>query len=105
MSGFLRRRVSLWAPARVADAGGGGATLYAEFAEVWAAVQRLAAVRDVAGDRGRLLRRAAATIRWRSDVALGQRFRAGGVFYDLVSIEAGDAREKRLVLVGEEATP
>lgn len=103
MSGFLRHRIELWSQARQADAGGGGAQLWTSFATVWARVERLAAVRDFGGDRAGHLRRAAATIRLRSDIALGQRFRAAGVFYDIVSVEAGDAREKRLVLIGEEA--
>jgi head-tail adaptor len=103
VSGFLRHRVELWSKARQADGGGGGAHLWTSFATVWARVDRLAAVRDFGGDRASHLRRATATIRFRSDVALGQRFRSGGVFYDIVSVEAGDAREKRLVLVGEEA--
>lgn len=105
MSGLLRRRVSLWAPARLADGGGGGRILYTEQAVVWAAVTRLAAVRDVGGDSGRFLRRTATTIRGRADVALGWRVRADGVFYEIVSIEPADAREKRLTLVGEEILP
>ena len=103
MSGFLRHRVELWSSARQADAGGGGAQLWTQFAAVWARVERLAAVRDFGGDRSQHLRRATAIIRTRSDVALGHRFRAGGVFYDIVSIEPGDLRETRLLLVGEEA--
>lgn len=105
MSGFLRHRIELWSRAREADPGGGGAQLWTLFATAFARVERLAAVRDFGGDRSGFLRRAAATIRTRTDVALGQRFRAGGVFYDVVSIEAGDGREKRLVLIGEEARP
>lgn len=90
---------------RAPDAGGGGAELWTVFALLWARVERLAAVRDFAGDKSSFLRRATATIRARADVEVGQRFRAGGTFFDIVAIEPGDAREKRLVLVGEEARP
>lgn len=105
MSGFLRHRIELWSAARQADAGGGAAQLWTSFATVWARVERLAAVRDFGGDRAGHLRRASATIRTRLDVALGQRFRAGGVFYDIISIEPGDVGETRLTLIGEEARP
>ncbi len=105
MSGFLRHRIELWSRAREADGGGGGAALWTSFAVVWAKIDRLAAVRDFGGDKAAYLRRATATIRARTDVGPGQRFRASGVFYDIVSVEAGDARERRLVLVGEEARP
>lgn len=103
MSGFLKRRVSLWRASRGPDGGGGFSRLYTEYATVWAAVDRLAAVRDFGGDRTRFARRAAATVRARGDVTLGDRFRVGGVFYDIVSIEAGEARETLFVLIGEEA--
>lgn len=105
MSAFLGRRVGLWAEHRAADEGGGAGRVWAEFATVWAAVARLPSVRDFGGDKNTFLRRAAATIRKRIDIDVGQRFYWDGAFFDIVSIEADDPREKRLVLIGEEARP
>ncbi|GAB4525468.1 MAG: hypothetical protein Kow00133_14050 [Amphiplicatus sp.] len=102
MTGALNQLIELLAPARVSDEAGGASETWTVYATAWAAIERLAAAREGAGPREVFRRRAAATIRTRSNVAIGHRARIGGDDYDIVSIE-GAARSDRLVLVCEEA--
>jgi len=57
---------------------------------------------DFAGDRSNRLKRIAATIRYRTDVILGQQLRFDNDNYEVVSVE-DDEIGRRLTLVCEEA--
>lgn len=104
MIGRLRERVTLEAPQRTPDAGGGAAIAYAAEATVWAAVAPERGGEPQA-DQGRSARRYALTIRHRSDVAPGWR----AVWAGRVLIVRGrreDAAPSRfLILDCEEAAP
>ena len=101
MIGALRNRVDLLTPSRLPDNGGGARVDWLAGPALWAQVDRLSSTRDFSGDRERRLRRIAATVRYRNDIALGDRLRFDGAVYDIVSIEDG-ADDRRLVLVCEE---
>lgn len=101
----MRHLIDILSPSRTPDEAGGAAVSWALVETVWARVERLAGSRDFAGDRTNRLRRIAATIRFRSDVGLGQRIDDQGVRYEIVSIEAPDGPDRYLVLVAEEVLP
>ena len=102
MIGALRNRIEILTPSRIADGAGGAAVDWLAGPSLWAAVERLASTRDFSGDRTRRLRRLAATVRYRNDIALGDRLRFDGAVYDITSIEDGPD-DRRLTLVCEEA--
>ena len=102
MIGALRHKIELLTLARVDDEAGGASLAWNAGAELWADVERLSSTRDFTGDRDNRLKRIAATIRFRADIALGQRLIFAGETYETVSIESEDGREKRLTLICEE---
>lgn len=102
MIGTLRHKIELLTPSRDADEGGGAAISWLPGPELWARVERLTSTRDIAGDRNARLKRIAVTIRFRTDIALGQRLTFDNSDYDVVSIESDDDRDRRLTLVCEE---
>jgi len=101
--GVLRNRIELLTFTRFDDDAGGGAVVWLPGPEIWAQVTRLTATRDVAGDRTRRLKRIAAIIRQRSDIALGQQVKFDGDNFEVVSIESDDSRARRITLICEEA--
>lgn len=102
MISVLRKRIEILAPARIGDEAGGASAAWTSVETMWAGLERLSAVRDIAGDRTRHLKRIAATIRYRN-ITLGQRVRHDNVDYDIVSIETSGDRDKTLTLFCEEA--
>lgn len=102
MIGALRHRVELLTPSRIDDDAGGAAIVWLPGPEIWAAVERLTSTRDFAGDRENRLQRIAATVRFRTDIVLGQRLVFENDQYEVVSIENDDERGRRLTLVCEE---
>ncbi len=102
MIGALRHRVELLTPSRIDDDAGGAAIVWLPGPEIWAAVERLTSTRDFAGDRENRLQRIAATVRFRTDIVLGQRLAFENDHYEVVSIENDDERGRRLTLVCEE---
>ena len=103
MIGALRNRIELLTFTRFDDDAGGGSVVWLPGPEIWAEVTRLTSTRDIAGDRTRRLKRIAAAIRYRADIALGQRVKFDNDDYEVVSIENDDARGRRLTLICEEA--
>ncbi len=103
MIGALRHKIELLTLSRVDDDGGGAAIVWLPGPELWARVERLTSTRDITGDRTHRLKRIAATIRYRTDIVLGQQLRFEGVAYEVVSIESEDGRDRRLTLICEEA--
>jgi len=102
MIGALRHRIAILTLSRVDDGAGGAAVAWLPGPEIWADVQRLTSTRDFAGDRENRIRRISATIRHRADIALGRQIAFDGDNYEVVSIENGDERGRRLTLICEE---
>jgi len=102
MIGALRHQVDLLTSSRIADGGGGAAIVTTISETVWANVERLTSTRNFAGDKRQRLRRIAVTIRFVTNLDLGNRIRFQDADYEIVSIEDGEAKERRLTLVCEE---
>ncbi len=102
MIGSLKHKITLLTPVRHEDEAGGASIDYAPGTELWAQVERLTSTRDYAGERENRLKRIAATIRFRPNMALGLRISFAGDAYEVVSIESEDGRDRRLTLVCEE---
>ncbi len=102
MIGTMRHRIEMLTPSRIDDDAGGAAIIWLPGPEIWARVERLTSTRDFAGDRNTRLRRLSATIRYRTDVALGQQLRFEDDAYEVVSIESDDEQNRRLTLICEE---
>lgn len=102
MISALRHKIELLSASRTHDDGGGAVVSWAPGPELWARVERLTSTRDLAGDRENRLRRLAVTVRYRSDLILGHRIRLDSTNYEIVSIETGDERDRRLTLICEE---
>ena len=102
MIGALRHKLELLSFTRVADDAGGAEIAWLPGPEIWAKVERLTSTRDIVGDRARRLKRIAASIRYRSDILLGQQVRFDGEAYEVVSIESGDDKDRQLTLICEE---
>lgn len=102
MIGALRHKVEMLTPSRIDDNGGGAAIVWLPGPELWAQVERLTSTQDFAGDRSNRLKRIAATMRYRTDVMLGQRLRFDNTDYEVVSIE-DEEPGRRLTLICEEA--
>ena len=102
MIGLLRKRIDILAETRIADAAGGATSSWASVATIWAGLERLTSSRDLSGDGDRRLKRFAATIRFRTDIAPGGRVRFDGADYLVASVEGNDEKERRLTLVCEE---
>ena len=102
MIGQFRNRIEILTPSRTDDGAGGGSVAWLPGPEIWARVERLSSTQDFAGDRNNRLKRVAATIRHRTDVALGHQILFDFVVYEIVSIEDDDPG-RRLILICEEA--
>lgn len=103
MIGALKHQVDRLEGAFSDDGGGGVATTFTVRETVWAGVERLTSTRNFAGDKRQRLRRLAVTIRFVADVDLGDRIRFQNADYEVVSIEDGDTKDRRLTLICEEA--
>jgi SPP1 family predicted phage head-tail adaptor len=98
----LRMRLTLEAPSRAGDGGGGAATSWATVSEVWGAV------RPTSGAEGFELDRIAGTVtheivlRYRPDVTPEMRLRSGTRIFDIRSVFDPDARRRWLTCLAEE---
>lgn len=100
--GDLRTRLTLEAPSRVADGGGGADVTWSAVAEVWAAVKPVAGVESYALDRlaGKVSHEI--VIRYRSDVKPQMRLRAGTRVFDIRVAFDPDARGRWIKCLAEE---
>ena len=103
MIGALRHKIELLTPSRIDDGAGGAAIAWLPGPELWARVERLTSTRDFAGDRNNRLQRIAASIRYRTDIVLGQQLKFDNDNFEVVSIESEDDQDRRLTLICEEA--
>lgn len=102
MTHYLRKRIELLAPARIADEAGGASEVFAPVEPAWAEIAQLSSVRNLAGGGKTPLRRLVAHIRWRAGPEPGWRVRASGTDYEITSIEISDGKERFMTLVCEE---
>lgn len=100
--GELRERLSLEAPSRSSDGGGGSDVTWTEVASVWARLRPRSGDESLSLDRvaGRV--RHEIVIRYRSDVTLAMRFRAGSRVYDIRAAFDPDGRRHWLQCMAEE---
>ena len=102
MIGALRNKLEILVSARVSDEAGGAQIVWAPGPEIWAEIDRLSSTRDVLGDASRRLKRISARVRFRLDLAHGHRVRFENDQYEIVPIEEGEGRNRRLTLICEE---
>ncbi len=102
MIGALRHKIELLTELRVVDDAGGAMVTWLPGQELWARVERLTSTRDFAGDRSNRLMRIAASIRYRTDVGLGQQLKFDNDNFEVVSIESEDEQGRRITLICEE---
>ncbi|MEL7486431.1 MAG: head-tail adaptor protein [Pseudomonadota bacterium] len=103
MIGALKSKITIQTATRIADGGGGASLAWSAGPAVWAEIEHLSSTPDFLGGARRRLRRLAATIRARADIAIGDRFDLDGAIFEVVSIESADDARTRVTLIGEEA--
>lgn len=101
-AGDLRTRLTLEAPSRADDGGGGADVTWETVADVWAAVRAVSGHETFDLDRvaGRLSREI--VIRFRADVTLQMRFREGTRVYDIRAAFDPDGRRHWLRCLADE---
>jgi SPP1 family predicted phage head-tail adaptor len=75
--GKLRHRLTLEAPSRTADDGGGGVLTWAAIADLWGAIEVASGGERVTADRLSGTTQPVVTIRYRDDVTAAMRFLSG----------------------------
>lgn len=100
--GELRTRLTLEAPSRVGDGGGGAQVTWELVADVWAALRPTAGTETYEFDRvaGKVSHEV--VIRFRSDVIPQMRFRAGTRVFDIRAAFDPDQRRRWLKCLAEE---
>jgi head-tail adaptor len=105
MIGELRDKVTLLAPVRVADGGGGLEISYDERATVPASSRTVSARRDRAMLAGFPLPRRRFAIRFRDDLVYEMRLRHDGRTYRITDIAEDDARRRYQIITAEVLQP
>jgi SPP1 family predicted phage head-tail adaptor len=94
--GKLRHRLVIEAETRIADGGGGSASVWEPVAEVWAAVEATAGGERVSADRISGNASCKITIRHRSDLGPAMRFRRGAEVFAILAVLDRDSRRRFL---------
>jgi SPP1 family predicted phage head-tail adaptor len=100
--GKLRHRLTLEAPWRVSDGGGGAATAWESVAECWGAIETAGGGETVQADRLSGERQPVITIRHREDVAPAMRFVSGYRLFHIRAVLDPDGRGRFLRCLCEE---
>ncbi len=100
--GELRARLTLEAPSRVGDGGGGAAMTWEEVAVLWAKVSPRGGSESFGLDRIAGKTSHEMVIRHRDDVTPEKRFRAGARVFDIGAAFDPDGRRQWLVCLAEE---
>jgi SPP1 family predicted phage head-tail adaptor len=100
--GKLRHRLTLEAPVRSADGGGGASIAWDEVAQIWGAVEASGGGEAVDADRVSGARQLIVTLRYRDDVAPAMRFRLGGRLFPIRAALDADGRKRFLRCLCEE---
>ncbi len=100
--GELRTRLTLEAPSRTDDGGGGADVVWEAVAEVWAAVRPITGVEKFELDRVAGRRSHEIMIRYRADVVAQMRLRQGARVFDIRAAFDPDQRRHWLKILAEE---
>lgn len=100
--GELRERVTLLAPTRTLDGGGGAEIAYEEADTVWASSTDLAGRADRVAGRYAFLARRRYTIRERSELTAEHRLRQGGRVFRITGLVRMGGRKPYQTLTTEE---
>ena len=100
--GKLRHRLTLEAPVREPDGGGGAALIWDAVADLWGAIETDSGGEHAAADRlsGHTL--PVITIRWREEVAPSMRFRLGTRLLQIRAVLDPDGQRRFLRCLCEE---
>ena len=101
-AGELRTRLTLEAPCRMSDGGGGATVTWQDVAEMWAAVRPHTGNEDFALDRVAGTVSHEIIIRYRADVTPKMRFRRDARVFDILAAFDPDARRHWLRCLAEE---
>lgn len=104
-AGGLRRRVTLEAPADLADDIGGATRAWAAVATLWARIETPRGATRLAADRLEQAIAHRVTLRWRDGVTGAMRLRIGARIFLIKAARDPDESRRSLVLDCEEATP
>ena len=97
MIGGMRARLTLQAAVDTASLDGGATRVFADVADVWAAIEPIAGDAAFAADRAEDVAMVRVTLRWRADVLEGQRFVDGARMLVIRSKSDPDGRRRFLV--------
>jgi SPP1 family predicted phage head-tail adaptor len=100
--GKLRHRLTLEAPARTEDGGGGATLAWSAAAEIWGAVETPGGTEGMAADRLSGARQVVVSIRHRGDVSPAMRFRLGDRLFAIRAVLDPDGRARFLRCLCEE---
>lgn len=100
--GKLQQRLQLEAPVQSPDAGGGVTRSWERIADVWAAVETVAADEFHAGESEGVKLTHRITLRWRPDITGAMRLRKGARIFRIVSAADADQRRRFLICRCEE---
>lgn len=103
--GRLKRRLILEQPAEAADGAGGMTRSFVAVATVWANLEWLAGEERWRQDRPEQAGAFRITLRWRTGVDAGMRFRDGTRLFEIRSAGDPDGSRRSLVCLTEEITP
>ncbi len=94
--GALRHKLTLEAPARAEDGGGGAEVTWSPVDEVWAEIRPRTGAETVTAEKraGRLSH--TVTLRWRADLAPTQRLRLGPRVLEIEAVTDPDGRRRWL---------
>ena len=102
MIGALRHEILLMQPTRTTDSGGGATSSYEQSGTLWAQVEWLTPIRDVAAERRTFLKRILLETRVEDNLQCGAIIQYSDSLFEVVSIETVDERQRRLIIVAEE---
>jgi len=100
--GALRRRVTLQAPTRIADGGGGAAITWQPVAQLWAQIRSLSGTEVVLADSLQGTVTHEFTIRKRSDVSPAMRLTMGARIFVIWAVLDRDGLEPFIRVLAEE---
>jgi SPP1 family predicted phage head-tail adaptor len=103
-AGKLRRRLALQVPGGAADGAGGVSRSWTTLATLWGSLDPVGRVPTLYGDAPSSRATHRVSLRWRADVAAGQRLVMGTRSFTILTVTDPDERRRSLGLLVEEIT-